>query len=60
MEITRNSLETTRGPAEWFSGTVYIDTIAAASPLGAAAVHFTPRRPHRLAQPPARPDDLGD
>ena len=42
MEITRNSLETSRGPAEWFSGTVYIDRIAAPSPLGAAAVHFTP------------------
>jgi quercetin dioxygenase-like cupin family protein len=42
MEITRNTLDTNPGPADWFSGAVYIDTIAAAPPLGAAAVHFTP------------------
>jgi quercetin dioxygenase-like cupin family protein len=45
MEITRNSIETGQGPSEWFSGTVFIDSIAAVSersPLGAAAVHFTP------------------
>ena len=45
MEITRNTLDTSPGPANWFTGTVYIDTIAApgqASTLGAAAVHFTP------------------
>lgn len=42
MEMTRNTLETNRGPAHWFTGTVYIDTVAAAAPLGAAAVHFTP------------------
>jgi quercetin dioxygenase-like cupin family protein len=42
MEITRNSIETGRGPAEWFTGTVFIDTVAAAPPLGAAAIHFSP------------------
>jgi quercetin dioxygenase-like cupin family protein len=45
MEITRNTLDTSPGPADWFAGTVYIDTIAApgqASTLAAAAVHFTP------------------
>jgi len=45
MEITRSSVETGRGPAEWFSGAVFIDTIAVAEarrPLGAAVVHFTP------------------
>jgi quercetin dioxygenase-like cupin family protein len=45
MEITRNTLDTSPGPADWFTGTVYIDTIATpgqASTLGAAAVHFTP------------------
>ena len=42
MEITRNSIETNPGPSEWFTGTVFIDPIAAAAPLGAAAVHFTP------------------
>ena len=45
MEVTRNSLETGRGPSAWFSGTVFIDPIAAPSSdsrIGAAAVHFTP------------------
>ena len=45
MQITRNSLDTGRGPADWFTGDVYIDTIASpseASRLGAAVVHFTP------------------
>src|ERR1041385_5853335 len=45
MEITRNSLETTPGPSDWFTGAVYIDTIATASEpscVGAASVHFTP------------------
>ncbi len=42
MEITRNSSETARGPADWFTGTVFIDPVAAAPPLNAAAVHFTP------------------
>jgi quercetin dioxygenase-like cupin family protein len=45
LQITRNTLETGAGPADWFTGSVYVDTIAApgeASPVGAAAVHFTP------------------
>jgi quercetin dioxygenase-like cupin family protein len=45
MQITRNELETGRGPGDWFTGTVYVDTIAApsgGSGLGAASVHFTP------------------
>jgi quercetin dioxygenase-like cupin family protein len=45
MHITRNTLDTSTGPAEWFTGTVFVDTIAAPSersPVGAAAVHFTP------------------
>jgi quercetin dioxygenase-like cupin family protein len=45
MQITRNTLETAAGPDDWFTGSVYIDTIAApgaASQIGAAAVHFTP------------------
>ena len=45
MQITSSSLETRRGPAEWFTGAVYIDTIAApseASHLSASSVHFTP------------------
>lgn len=45
MQITRSSLETTPGPADWFTGDVYIDTIAApAAParVAGALVHFTP------------------
>ena len=29
MQITRNSIETDRGPADWFTGAVYIDAVAA-------------------------------
>jgi len=45
MEITRNSLETNAGPRDWFTGSVYIDAVAAPaepSRLAAASVHFTP------------------
>jgi quercetin dioxygenase-like cupin family protein len=45
MQITRNSLETIPGPSDWFTGTVFIDTVATPSGpsrLGAASVHFTP------------------
>jgi quercetin dioxygenase-like cupin family protein len=45
MQITRNTLETGHGPAEWFTGRVFIDPIAApseGSQVAAAAVHFTP------------------
>jgi quercetin dioxygenase-like cupin family protein len=45
LQITRNTRETGAGPADWFTGSVYIDTIAAVgdeSAVGAAAVHFTP------------------
>lgn len=45
MQITRSSLQTGKGPADWFTGDVYIDNVAApAAPARAAAalVHFTP------------------
>ncbi len=49
MKITRSSSDvstsTTKGPAEWFTGDVYIDAVAAASaPSRAQAnlVHFMP------------------
>ena len=45
MQITRSSIETAPGPAEWFTGAVYIDTVAAPSEpsrIAAASVHFTP------------------
>jgi quercetin dioxygenase-like cupin family protein len=45
MQITRNSVETTPGPSDWFTGAVFIDPVAAPSGpsrLAAASVHFTP------------------
>ena len=45
MQITRNAIETAAGPREWFTGAVYIDSVATPSGpsrLGAASVHFTP------------------
>jgi quercetin dioxygenase-like cupin family protein len=45
MEITRNSLETSAGPSDWFTGAVYLDSVAApagGSRLSASNVHFTP------------------
>jgi quercetin dioxygenase-like cupin family protein len=45
MQIARNTLDTQAGPSDWFTGAVYIDTVAApagASRLSASSVHFTP------------------
>ena len=45
MEITRNTLDTTPGPADWFTGQVYIDPVAApggGARISASSVHFTP------------------
>jgi len=45
VQLTKNSIETTVGPNEWFTGTVYVDTVAAPSGqsrLSASSVHFSP------------------
>jgi quercetin dioxygenase-like cupin family protein len=45
MQLTRNSLDTNQGPRDWFTGSVYIDAIAAplaTARAAAALVHFTP------------------
>jgi quercetin dioxygenase-like cupin family protein len=45
MQITRNGIETMAGPSEWFTGAVYVDTVAmpsGPSHLHASSVHFTP------------------
>ena len=45
MQTTRNSIETVRGPSDWFTGAVHIDTVAApggGSQISASSVHFTP------------------
>ena len=45
MQITRNDTDTTQGPGDWFTGTVYLDAVATpsdASRLSATSVHITP------------------
>jgi quercetin dioxygenase-like cupin family protein len=45
MHIARNFIDTNAGPSEWFTGAVYIDTVATPSEqsrLSASSVHFTP------------------
>ena len=45
MQITRNTLDTTAGPSDWFTGDVYLDPVAVPavrSRLSATCVHFTP------------------
>ncbi len=45
MEITRNGVNTTPGRAEWFTGAVFVDSVAApsdAARISASSVHFTP------------------
>jgi quercetin dioxygenase-like cupin family protein len=45
MKVTRSSIETQKGPADWFTGDVYIDTIATPDEMhraAAALVHFAP------------------
>ena len=45
MQITRNTLDTAAGPSDWFTGSVFIDAVAApsgVSRIAAACVHFTP------------------
>src|SRR5438132_14316176 len=45
MRLIRTGIETTKGPSEWFTGAVYVDTVAtpiSRSRLNASSVHFTP------------------
>jgi quercetin dioxygenase-like cupin family protein len=45
LQITRSAMETVKGPAEWFTGDVYLDVVAVPAPparAAAANVHFTP------------------
>src|ERR1700750_603736 len=45
MQITRSSADTQKGPADWFTGDVYIDAVAVpagTSTFASALVHFTP------------------
>lgn len=52
MQITRSSIDTAKGPADWFTGDVYIDAVAAApapSQVTANLVH-RPRPRHAALQ----------
>lgn len=45
MQITRSSIATGRGSAEWFTGDVHVDIVTSPTPpsrLQAASVHFAP------------------
>ncbi len=45
MQVTKNGPKTNHGSSEWFTGTVFVDALAApsgASRLSASSVHFTP------------------
>jgi quercetin dioxygenase-like cupin family protein len=43
LQITRSELDTTKGPADWFTGDVYVDTVVAAPARShGGLVHFTP------------------
>src|SRR5579872_7257472 len=45
MRVTRNIVKTMPGPREWFTGPVFVDSVATpdgASRLNASSVHFTP------------------
>lgn len=45
MKVTRGGGRTNAGPAEWFTGVVFIDPVAApmdSSRVNASLVHFTP------------------
>src|SRR5579864_2915526 len=45
MRVTRNIVKTMPGPREWFTGTVFVDSVATpdgSSRLNASSVHFTP------------------
>jgi quercetin dioxygenase-like cupin family protein len=45
MQITRNSIETVKGPADWVTGDAYVDHVAAnpkPSRVQVASVHYAP------------------
>jgi hypothetical protein len=46
MQVTRNAGETAAGPSDWFTGTVYIDTVA----VPAAPARGQPRKLGRAGQ----------
>ena len=53
MQITRSSIDTAKGPADWFTGDVYIDAVAAPPALARFAAASCTSRPARA--PPGTP-----
>jgi len=56
MEVIPKS-PTAKGPADWFSGDVWIDAIAQAhgpSPMSIGSVHFSPGAPGTATRSPRR------
>ncbi|WP_239155019.1 hypothetical protein [Streptomyces sp. SID14446] len=41
MQITRSSIDTAKGPADWFTGDVYIDVAAAAPAPSRVSANLT-------------------
>ena len=61
MQVTRSSVDTAKGPNDWFTGDVYIDPVAAAPPAltgDSEPGALRAQRTHRLAPSPAEPDRL--
>jgi quercetin dioxygenase-like cupin family protein len=45
MQVSKNKTSTTTGSSDWFTGAVFVDSVATpsgASRISASAVHFTP------------------
>ena len=45
MRVTRNGIDTAPGPEDWFTGAVYLDSVAAPSAgsrVSVSSVHFSP------------------
>jgi hypothetical protein len=59
VQVARISLDTQAGPSDWFTGSVYIDTVgtpSGASRVSASSVHSAGRRHNH--RPCARPVSL--
>ena len=55
MKIIRSSINTAKGPQDWFTGEVYIDAVATAPPpsrMSANLVHFMPGARTHWHRPP--------
>lgn len=62
MQVTKNGIDTAEGPGDWFTGAVYIDSVAALGRIAAECEQHPlhPRGAHGLALARERPADLRD